>query len=119
MSLHSHEHSPVAPTAVVDPVCGMTISPHDAVGQVDHNHQTYSFCSQRCLDQFRTTPDAFLGTPAETVATATNMDSEYTCPTDPDVRQQGHGTCPKSGMALETLDARTIMNSEWTCPMHP
>ena len=37
----------------------MTISPDDAVGHVMQG-QTYYFCSQSCLDQFRSAPDAFL-----------------------------------------------------------
>jgi len=41
---------------VLDPVCGMTISPEDAVGEVEHKGQTYYFCSQSCLDRFRATP---------------------------------------------------------------
>jgi Cu+-exporting ATPase len=45
---------------VLDPVCGMTISPEDAVGEVEHKGQTYYFCSQSCLDRFRATPEAFL-----------------------------------------------------------
>ena len=57
---HSHDHAAVAPAEVLDPVCGMTISPDDAVGHIDHKGQTYYFCSQSCLDQFRANPDAFL-----------------------------------------------------------
>ena len=60
MPSHSHNNAAVAPTEVLDPVCGMTISPDDAVGHVDHKGSTYLFCSQSCLDQFRATPDAFL-----------------------------------------------------------
>lgn len=36
MSRHSHTHAADAPAEVLDPVCGMTISPDDAVGHVDH-----------------------------------------------------------------------------------
>ena len=75
MSSHSHNHAAVAPAEVLDPVCGMTISPDDAVGHVDHKGRTYYFCSQSCLDQFRANPDAFLAerpapaaTPAETAS---------------------------------------------------
>ena len=61
MSRHSHNHAAVAPVEVIDPVCGMTITPEDAVGHVDHKGTTYYFCSQHCFEQFRATPDAFLG----------------------------------------------------------
>jgi Cu+-exporting ATPase len=62
MSADSHDHAAVAPAAVLDPVCGMTISPDDAVGHVDHKGQTSYFCSQSCLDQFKADPDRFLTT---------------------------------------------------------
>jgi P-type Cu+ transporter len=46
--------------------------------------------------------------------------NEYTCPMDPEVRQQGPGDCPKCGMALEpVLAARPATKTEYTCPMHP
>ncbi len=44
----------------------------------------------------------------------------YTCPMDPEVRQDHPGACPVCGMALEpdlaTLPATRV---EFTCPMHP
>lgn len=46
--------------------------------------------------------------------------NDYTCPMDPEVRQQGPGDCPKCGMALEPLVAALpAMKTEYTCPMHP
>ena len=36
MSRHDHSHPAVAPAEVLDPVCGMTISPDDAVGHVSY-----------------------------------------------------------------------------------
>ena len=42
---------------VVDPVCGMSIRPEDAVGHASHRVETYYFCSQRCLDRFRADPE--------------------------------------------------------------
>jgi Cu+-exporting ATPase len=45
--------------------------------------------------------------------------NEYTCPMDPEVRQQGPGDCLKCGMALEPLVAASpAMKTEYTCPMH-
>jgi Cu+-exporting ATPase len=50
----------------------------------------------------------------------TKNTNEYTCPMDPEVRQQGPGDCPKCGMALEpVLAARPATKTEYTCPMHP
>jgi Cu+-exporting ATPase len=46
--------------------------------------------------------------------------NEYTCPMDPEVRQQGPGDCPKCGMALEPLlGALPVTKTAYTCPMHP
>ena len=119
MPAHTHEHSVIAPAAALDPVCGMTISPDDAVGHVDYNGQTYYFCSQSCIEQFRATPEAFLGDRPSTPATPADMEREYTCPMDPEVRQKGPGACPKCGMALEPVNVAPVTKTEWTCPMHP
>jgi len=119
MSRHDHSHAAAAPAEVLDPVCGMTISPDDAVGHIDYNGQTYYFCSQSCLDQFRATPEAFLGQRPATATTLADMQREYTCPMDPEVRQKGPGACPKCGMALEPVDVASVTKTEWTCPMHP
>jgi len=108
----------VAP-GVLDPVCRMTISPDDAVGKVDHKGQTYYFGSQSCLDQFRATPEAFLGERPAQTATPADMEREYTCPMHPEVRQKGPGACPKCGMALEPVDVAPVTKTEWACPMHP
>src|SRR6187399_1921645 len=103
MSSHSHDHAAVLPAEVLDPVCGMTISPDDAVGHLDHKGRTCYFCSQSCLDQFRANPDAFLAERSAPAATPAELGREYTCPMDPEVRQRGPGACPKGGMALEPV----------------
>jgi Cu+-exporting ATPase len=109
-------HASPSPAEVVDPVCAMSISPDDAVGHVEHQGKTYYFCSQSCLDQFGANPEAFLG---QRPAAPADMEREYTCPMDPEVRQQGPGACPKCGMALEPVDVAPLTKTEWTCPMHP
>jgi Cu+-exporting ATPase len=119
MSRHAHPHLATAPADVLDPVCGMTISPADAVGHVDHAGKTYYFCSQSCLDQFRDDPERFLHGRPVTPTKPEDMQREYTCPMDPEVRQRGPGACPKCGMALEPVDVAPITKTEWTCPMHP
>lgn len=43
-------------TKVKDPVCGMEISPDDAVAQETHDGQVFYFCSHQCHE-------AFLGDP--------------------------------------------------------
>jgi P-type Cu+ transporter len=112
-------HAAVAPVEVLDPVCGMTISPDDAVGRVDHKGQTYYFCSESCLEQFKADPERFLSDRPKPAATPADMERQYTCPMDPEVRQKGPGACPKCGMALEPVDVAPLTKTEWTCPMHP
>jgi P-type Cu+ transporter len=106
-------------TEVVDPVCGMTITPEDSVGSVIYRDQTYYFCNQGCLERFRATPEAFVeggrrpgskDAPGET----------FVCPMDPEVRESEPGPCPKCGMALEPeIPSAGETRVEWTCPMHP
>jgi P-type Cu+ transporter len=115
----THSQGSPRPTAVVDPVCRMTISPDNAVGHVEQLGETYYFCSQSCLDQFRANPEAFPAARPDAPATPADMEREYTCPMDPEVRQKGPGACPKCGMALEPVDVAPLTKTEWTCPMHP
>src|SRR5579864_2351406 len=107
-------------TEVVDPVCGMTIDPADAVGTHAHRGTTYYFCNPSCLEQFRADPERFLdanrrgGNPAEAGSCVGGADAEYTCPMDPEVRRIGPGACPKCGMALEPV--AFSMDTEETNP---
>jgi P-type Cu+ transporter len=44
----------------------------------------------------------------------------YTCPMDPEVRQDHPDSCPKCGMALEpAIPTVAATRIEYTCPMHP
>ena len=94
-----------AETEVLDPVCGMTISPADAVGHLEHRGHTYYFCNESCLERFTANPDEFVGAPGGRPAPAAPVDSEaeYTCPMHPEIRQKGPGSCPICGMALEPV----------------
>ena len=42
-------HSGHTPTEVIDPVCGMSISPADAAGSYQYKGTTYYFCHSSCL----------------------------------------------------------------------
>ncbi|MCC7240844.1 MAG: heavy metal translocating P-type ATPase [Dehalococcoidia bacterium] len=110
----------IVESEVVDPVCGMSILPSDAVGQATHRGQTYHFCSQGCLDKFRASPETYLSPKTAEPQQHAHRDTRaYTCPMDPEVRQIGPGACPKCGMALEPVSAAPLTKTEWTCPMHP
>ena len=107
------------PTEVIDPVCGMTISPADAAGSFDYKGKTYYFCHPSCLHRFRADPEEFLA-PPRADAPAAPEGTTYICPMDPEVRQDHPGACPKCGMALEPdLSSAPAFRVEYTCPMHP
>jgi P-type Cu+ transporter len=117
MTRHQDTHNV---TEDVDPVCGMTITPEDAVGHVSHEGRTYYFCSQSCLDRFRADSDEFLKPTKAASVQAADGTVEYMCPMHPEVRQHRPGACPKCGRALEPVTyTPPITNTEWTCPMHP
>ena len=88
---------------MIDPVCGMEVTPEDAVGSFEYKGQEYYFCNESCLEQFRANPQQFLAPPSERIAPPADPGAIYTCPMDPEVRQLGPGACPKCGMALEPL----------------
>src|SRR5687767_12268365 len=91
---------------VVDPVCGMTISPADSVGEIEHRGQTYYFCNNTCLERFKADPESFVGAGVGQPSTSrhpADPDAEYTCPMHPEIRQKGPGSCPICGMALEPV----------------
>jgi len=89
---------------VIDPVCGMEITPEDAAGSYQYQGQQFYFCNESCLEQFQADPEAFLAPPSRRIATQAAVPGAlYTCPMDPEVRQSGPGACPQCGMALEPL----------------
>jgi Cu+-exporting ATPase len=133
-----------------DPVCGMSVDPARAKATHEHAGKTYYFCCPGCKEKFKADPAKYLvpkalvgiapmsaapiqiapvpplhpaapaaGAKAAT-ATPNARQNEYTCPMDPEVRQQGPGDCPKCGMALEPMIASLpATKTEYTCPMHP
>jgi Cu+-exporting ATPase len=125
-----HAHKEQATPTVTDPVCGMEISPEDAVGSYDYGGQRYFFCNPSCLEKFRAEPTRYLAQQAG--ATAAGVEAHgpqaagtppggtHTCPMHPEVRQEGPGACLDCGMALEPLTAGLpTTKTEYVCPMHP
>ena len=126
-------------TTMTDPICDMSVEPASAADKFDYDGQTYYFCSVHCQKLFQSDPAKYLAaaaarksTPApgqraqhphhQQAATASTdtRGAVYTCPMDPEVRQQAPGACPKCGMALEPLDiGAALTKTEYTCPMHP
>jgi P-type Cu+ transporter len=122
---------------MIDPICDMEVDPAKAAGKHDHAGQSYYFCSVHCQKLFASDPAKYLAAaearrqkparaqaahdhPHHPVTAAPASGAIYTCPMDPEVRQQGPGACPKCGMALEPLDiAASLTKTQYTCPMHP
>lgn len=87
-----------------DPVCGMKVAANSEKC-VAHAGNTYYFCSQKCVEKFRTNPQQYLTTKAEqSVTNSVSKNAIYTCPMHSQIQQQGPGDCPICGMALEPVD---------------
>jgi Cu+-exporting ATPase len=109
---HGHHHHgatqapPVESHAeVLDVVCGMTIAPETAAGTVEHEGETYYFCSRSCVEKFRADPKRYLEPKPQTPAPQPVAAIEYTCPMHPEIVRSGPGSCPICGMALEPRTA--------------
>ena len=46
-----------------DPVCGMTLEPAKAAGQIVHEGKTYYFCSAQCQRKFEQNPHNYVTPP--------------------------------------------------------
>src|SRR6266568_3608174 len=94
-----------------DPVCGMSVDPQNAAANLRHGDHTYYFCSLRCLERFRASPDKYLSGSAESPPHQGHPQSRpvppipvratYTCPMHPQIVRSEPGSCPICGMALE------------------
>ena len=49
------------PTAHIDPVCGMTVTPEKAAGSSTYAGTTYYFCGKGCLTRFEAAPRLLSG----------------------------------------------------------
>ncbi|NOZ33341.1 MAG: heavy metal translocating P-type ATPase [Alphaproteobacteria bacterium] len=84
-----------------DPVCGMTVNRATAKHFTRHNGHGVYFCSGGCKTKFEGDPEKYAdGPPAQEEMPKGTM---YTCPMDPEIIQEGPGTCPVCGMALEPM----------------
>ena len=92
MATHQQHQQHDETTEVLDPVCGMTISPADAIGTLEHAGHTYHFCSDTCLQKFRENPAEFVAETPRASTSSADADAEYTCPMHPEIRQKGPGS---------------------------
>ncbi len=112
-------------TTHIDPVCGMTVQ-SDTKHTWAYKRQQYFFCSARCLKRFHADPERFLKRAVARSEAKKESEAQggngaaYTCPMDPEVKQQDPGSCPKCGMALKPMEpVAPVHKTEWVCPMHP
>ena len=142
--LERQSHSETASeSAMIDPVCGMSVNPSTAAGKHEYSGQTYYFCSQHCLAKFKDDPESFLksridkqhresGHPHPDLPPSRGKEKTgggglgevervaYLCPMDPEVRESKPGACPKCGMVLEpAAPSAPVVKTEYVCPMHP
>jgi P-type Cu+ transporter len=94
-------------STVIDPVCGMHVDPAAGNPEAEHGGVGYHFCSAGCKEKFQADPERYLD-PDKRAAAEAARDSAppgtlYTCPMDPEIVQEGPGTCPICGMALEPM----------------
>lgn len=99
---HSHQHhSSHSSGSEIDPVCGMTVNPETAKGgSTLYKEKKFYFCNPKCKTKFEAEPEKYLS-PQVKELTAADLESIYTCPMHPEIRQKGPGSCPLCGMALE------------------
>jgi Cu+-exporting ATPase len=101
---HEHHHPATdAGKPFTDPVCGMKVGA-DPQKEIAYKGTAYHFCSGKCMDKFRATPESYVGlSRQEPVQAAAPEGTIYTCPMHPEIRQPAPGNCPLCGMTLEPV----------------
>jgi Cu+-exporting ATPase len=79
----------------------MSVDPASTPHHAHHDGQDWYFCAARCRQRFLADPQRFLQPQAAPAAAVEG--AQYTCPMDPEIVQDGPGTCPICGMALEPM----------------
>nr|WP_319385659.1 heavy metal translocating P-type ATPase [uncultured Roseibium sp.] len=99
--------SPTDPGQAIDPVCGMSVTLGKGKPSLKYKGEIYHFCNPKCHDKFDADPYFYLSGNNEKKkkldAEKSASGSLFTCPMDPEIVQEGPGTCPICGMALEPM----------------
>ncbi|MBS8260417.1 heavy metal translocating P-type ATPase [Roseibium polysiphoniae] len=99
-----HEgQAPDSGAVAIDPVCGMTVKLGAGKPSLAYKGKDYHFCSQKCHDRFDADPYFFLSGNSRRKPQKAAANVLFTCPMDPEIVQEGPGTCPICGMALEPM----------------
>lgn len=89
---------------VIDPVCGMNVKPKSGKPSLKYKGHDYHFCAQGCHDKFEHDPYFYMSGNNKRKSRSAPANTQFTCPMDPEIIQEGPGTCPICGMALEPMD---------------
>lgn len=89
---------------VKDPVCGMSVALDKGKPSLTYKGEDYHFCNPKCRDRFDADPWFYLSGNKARKKDKAPANAQYTCPMDPEIVQDGPGTCPICGMALEPMD---------------
>src|SRR5262245_30318561 len=83
--------APATAGGVIDPVCGMTVTPATAPAAFEYQGQRSYFCNPSCAQRFRADPERYLHAPPSPEAMHQPVEApagarvEYICPMDPEV----------------------------------
>ena len=104
---HGHHHGDakeIDPKKTeTDPVCGMKVDPNAGKPSLTYKGETYHFCGKKCHTRFEADPYYFLSGNSRKAKKKAAAGTLFTCPMDPEIVQEGPGTCPICGMALEPM----------------
>ena len=89
---------------VKDPVCGMNVKLDAGKPSLKYKGDEFHFCAQGCHGKFERDPYFYLSGNKAKKKQPNAKNSTFTCPMDPEIVQEGPGTCPICGMALEPMD---------------
>ena len=108
-------------TKATDPVCGMSVNTESPGATTEYDGVTWYFCCQGCQTKFSADPEGYLSGEIQRKKEAEQQQpgGVYTCPMDPEVREDKPGACPVCGMALEREMVLQLTRTQYTCPMHP
>lgn len=103
------------PSKFKDPVCGMSVDPAKAAGNVEHKGKTYYFCSKRCAERFAQDPEKFLAAPG-----AAGMEHGQAHAQAPaHALAQGHMQDKSAAVTSTSALGSKAEGVRYTCPMHP
>lgn len=86
-----------------EPVCGMVVDPAITRHRTENAGQPFYFCWAGCLEKINAFPVRHLPHDAPAPARRVTSGPIYTCPMQPEVRQDDPGACPICGMAVEPV----------------